>query len=291
MRFNFLISKQANFYFFISNLSEWHFSCGKYHNVFWKKELGEFSKKEKEALIKFKKVRLKYPEGESLFEISFFTKENPFLELRKKMPTDDYKIIVETFSALETKFNLIYKKDLPFLKKWNDKLNINANNKIETSSIVKILETLFKTSPIVKRCDVYLLLSSFGYTGGSANINKKSINIEISRHSLKNAGHAVSIVWHEIIHLLFQKAFFDLVLKILKNRQKARIVNEIIISSLFPRGVLGEKFFKNKLTDKINSKVNQEQTKKILKLTESFVLRKKSFDERYIKEIVDILKL
>lgn len=291
MRFNFLISKQANFYFFVSNLSEWHFSCGKYHNDFWRKELGCFSKKEKKALIKFKKVRLKYSAGKSLFETAFFTKKNPFLELRKKMSANEYKVVMETFITLETKFNLLYKKDFPLLKKWKNKLDMSANNKIKTIAIIKILKILFKISPIIKKCDVYLMLSSDGHTGGGANIDKKSVSLEISRHSLKNINHASSVIWHEVVHLLFQRSYFDLALmKILKNHQKAKIANEIIISSLFPRGVLGKKFFKNKLANKIYPKINTKQTKKILKATESFVLSKKAFDERYIEEVFDVLK-
>lgn len=291
MKFNFLISKQANFYFFVSNLSEWHFSCGKYHNAFWRKELGLFSLEEKEALKRFKKIRCKHSAGKSLFELAFFTKKEPFLELRKKMSANEYKAVAKIFDVLENKFNLLYKKELPLLKRWKNKLNIKINNETQTNSIIKILQILFKTSPTIKKCNVYLMFSSDGYTGGGANIDGKSVSLEISHHSLENINHAISIIWHEVIHLLFQSVFDLMLMKVLKNRQKSKIVNEIAIASLFPRGILGEKFFKNKLVNKIYPKINTRQTKKILKLTESFVLRKKAFDEMYVSKVLGILKL
>ena len=88
MKFRFLISKQANFYFFVSNLSEWHFSCGKDYNILWKKELGQFSPKEKDALKRFKEIRLKYPSGKSLFERAFFINKTPFLKLKENLPSN-----------------------------------------------------------------------------------------------------------------------------------------------------------------------------------------------------------
>jgi len=55
MKFRFIISKWGNFYFFIQNLSEWHFSCRKKYNALWQKELGSLSLEEKQTLKVFKK--------------------------------------------------------------------------------------------------------------------------------------------------------------------------------------------------------------------------------------------
>ena len=95
---------------------------------------------------------------------------------------------------------------------------------------------------------MFIFFSSECYTGGGANIDEKSVSLEISRHPLKNINHAISIIWHEIIHLLFQNNYFyPKLMEIFKDRQKSKTVNEIAIASLFPRGILGQKFLKTDL--------------------------------------------
>lgn len=290
MKFRFIISKRANFYFFISNLSEWHFSCVKDYNILWQEELGPFSPEEKRALKIFKKIRCKYPSGKSLFERAFFINKTPFSVLKKNLPVGEYEIVMEVFKILGKKFNLLYKKELPFLSMWKNKLDNTENNKIVTNSIVQILKTLFSVSPTIKKYNVYLLFSSECYTSGGANIDEKSVSLEISRHPLKNINHVTAIIWHEIIHLLFQNNYFyPKLMEIFKDRQKAKIINEIVIASLFPRGILGDKFFKNRLADKLSSGVSSSQTMRILDLTELIISDKKSFDEEYIRKIAKIL--
>jgi len=83
MKFKFIISKWGNFYFFVQNLSEWHFSCRKNYNVLWQKELGILSPKEKKALKVFKKIRSNFPSGKTFFEQAFFTKKNPWNDIKK----------------------------------------------------------------------------------------------------------------------------------------------------------------------------------------------------------------
>lgn len=290
MKFRFIISKQANFYFFVSNLSEWHFSCEKDYNILWQKELGKFSSEEIEALKKFKVIRAKYHSGKSLFERAFFTNKTPFLKLKKSLPANEYKVIEEVFKTMEKKFDSLYKKEFSLLKMWGKELDIKANNKILSNSIVKTLQNLFKTAPKINKINVYLLLSSNDQTGGGANIDNKSLSLEISRYPIEYINHAQSIIWHEVIHLLFQNEYFNpKLMEILKDRQKAKTVNEVVIASLFPRGILGEKFFKNSLADKLHSKVNPKQTEKILNLTEQLIASNKSFDDVYIKKLSIIL--
>lgn len=290
MKFRFLISKQANFYFFVSNLSEWHFSCEKDYNILWQKELGKFSSEENEALKKFKTIRSKYPSGKSLFEQAFFTNKTPFLKLKKSLPVNEYKVIEEVFKTMKKKFDSLYKKELLLLRMWKKELDIKANNKILSNSIVKILQNLFVTSPRINKISVYLLFSSRSHTGGGANIDGESVSLEISRYPIEYINHAQSIIWHEVIHLLFQNEYFNpKLMEILKDRQKAKIVNEVAIASLFPRGILGNNFFKNRLADKLHSKVNPRQTEKILNLTKQFIASNKSFDDIYIKKLAGIL--
>ena len=71
MKFSININKSANFYFFIQNLSEWHFSNRKDYNDLWRKELGKFSEEEATALKKFKEIRLQHKSAKTIFESIF----------------------------------------------------------------------------------------------------------------------------------------------------------------------------------------------------------------------------
>lgn len=291
MKFRFIISKQANFYFFVSNLSEWHFSCEKDYNILWQKELEKFSSEEIEVLKKFKTIRLKYPSGKSLFERAFFTNKTPFLKLKKSLPANEYKVIEEVFKTMKKKFDSLYKKEFSLLKIWEKELDIKANNATLSNSIIKILQNFFVTVPKINKINVYLLFSSGSHTGGGANIDGESVSLEISRYPIEYIDHAQSIIWHEIIHLLFQNEYFNpKLMEILKDRQKAKIVNEVAIASLFPRGILGQKFFKTQPTDTLHSEINLGQTKKILNLTGQIISDHKSFDEEYIRKMAKILR-
>jgi hypothetical protein len=55
MKFKFKISKLANQFFFISNLSEWHFSCRQFYNQEWLKQTEPLTDNEKQILKEFKK--------------------------------------------------------------------------------------------------------------------------------------------------------------------------------------------------------------------------------------------
>ncbi|MDP2923937.1 MAG: hypothetical protein Q8O30_09515, partial [Candidatus Omnitrophota bacterium] len=63
MKFKIIVKKWAVFYFFVQNLSEWHFSCIKEYNDEWLKELGPLTKNQKMLLEKFKEIHQKYSFG------------------------------------------------------------------------------------------------------------------------------------------------------------------------------------------------------------------------------------
>lgn len=287
MRFEFKIHKWANFYFFLQNLSEWHFSNRKSYNIFWRKRLGAFSKEEEIALKKFKKIRLKYPPSKTCFEKAFFLSKKPFQKLSKSLTKEEIEIIEHTFSVFKNKFEVLYKKELPFLEQWKKELHKTANSKKLINKIVDSLDILYKTSIKNKTIDVYLLFSIPSCTGGGANINQQSVSLEISNHPLGGIGQAMGIVWHEVIHLIFQSQYFHPLLRkyFLDIQQKFSPVNEIVTSSLFPCGVLGERILNNKLSVRLPYGVDSNTTKKILNLTKQYLDKKKYFDKEYIKEV------
>lgn len=80
MKFDIKYSKIGNFFFFISNLSDWHFSCRKEYNEAWIKQTGELSNNEKNAIENFRKIMTKY---------GFITKE--------KNSTPRYYLLLSVF--------------------------------------------------------------------------------------------------------------------------------------------------------------------------------------------------
>lgn len=278
MRFNFIISRWANFYFFVQNLSEWHFSNRKGYNIFWRKRLGVFSQEEENAIKEFKKIRTKYPDTKSFFEKSFFLLEDePFKKLKENI-----------FSLLQNKFEVLYRRELDLLEKWKKKLDKVANNKGDINTILDFLNILYKTAINQKKIDVYLLFSTPTGLGGGANIDDQSISLEISNYPIQKIRDPLGIIWHEIIHLVFQgKYFHPLLRKFFKdNRQKFAPINEIITASLFPGGVLGKRLFGNNLISiRLFYGLDTDSINGVLNLTDEYLRNRDHFDEKYIRKI------
>jgi len=292
IKFNIKISKWANFYFFIQNLSEWHFSNRKDYNLFWRKTLGTFSTQEEDALKRFKKIRLKYPQSKSCFEKAFFSSENHFKELSKTLPIEEFQAVKNIFSLLESKFTFLYEKDLPLLNCWQEELIKSVNNQKLTDIILASLNTLYKTSIQEKEIHIYLLFSIKEHTGGSANIDNQSIGVEISRHSLENIKYVLGIIWHETIHVIFQNQYFYPLLMDYFSGKQSRVdfLNEVVTASLFPKGMLGIRLLKNKPSSKLLLDINTKKTIEILNLTKEYLDQNKYFNKDYIKRLSLIIK-
>lgn len=293
MKFSIIINRWAIFYFFIQNLSEWHFSNRKDYNILWREELGAFSIEEEIALGTFKKIRFKYKSSRTLFESAFFTAKNPWKDLRKSLPAEEYKTVKEIFDLFKNKFTPLWDKDVLLLIQWQKVLNKEINGPSLTNTITNILNILFNTSPPKKEVRVYVLFSTPNHTGGGANIDKNSISIEISRYALDGINHIVGVLWHETIHLLFQNDFFfPLVSKYFpKDQQTASLINESTVSALFPRGLLGIRLLNNKPPAILCPGLNKKQTIDILNLMKEYVDQEKHLDESYLEKILIILKI
>lgn len=292
MKFGFIISKWANFYFFIQNLSEWHFSCRKNYNALWRKELGNLTIGEKQALKVFKKIRSKYKPAKTCFEKAFFTKTNPWKLLATSLNHQEYQNIQKVFIIFQNKFEKFYNKEYPLLERWQKLLERTANKKILNRKITKILDNLYKTKFADKNItiNVYLLPSTPDTTGGGANIDKKSISLEISRYPRKKNNHALGILWHETIHLEFEKQYFyPLISQKYSYLQKDKIfINEIAAASLFPKGILGQKLLKNKPGPLYLNNFHGQKDG-FFRVMKSYITQKKNLDTHYIENILFII--
>lgn len=297
MKFKIIVNEWAIFYFFIQNLSEWHFSNRKNYNTLWRKELGPFSREEENILKKFKKIHLHYPFGKLYLGRYFFLEKDPWEMLKKKLSQKNFVVIRDSFFLLEEKFNRFYKKGLPLLKKWRTVLQKELRNKSLIKSINVILAKLYNTTPLSKDIIVYILPSAKNYTGGTGGtVDDKSVNLEISRCTPKTVNHALGIIWHEIIHTYFEKQYFSLLIEKLYPglRKKGIYINEIAASSLFPRGVLSNKFLHSGLGGPSYFKSSYfgnagRKSTELFSLIEKYVSKKKPLDQSYIERVLSLV--
>lgn len=288
MKFLFIIKKWANFYFFIQNLSEWHFSNRKYYNKMWKKELGFFSIEEEKALKKFKRIHLKYNFGEKYLGRPFFLKKEPWKALKEQLSKRELAYLKNIFSIFQAKFGLIYKKDLLLLKKWQKELSEKANNSSLNNSINNTLSCLYNTPYLKGEVRVYLLFSSSTIFGGRAGLDKKSVTLEISRYPVKNIKLAIGAFWHEVIHAYFEHYhFLPLVQKgFPDNPRVVDLIQEITAKAVFfPGGILEKKFLNIRTPANGIPKKYIQSFLKIKGLVKKYIRERKSFDKKYIEKL------
>lgn len=274
MKFEFKISKLANQFFFISNLSEWHFSCRKEYNQEWIKQAGPLNKKENKFLEEFRRIIKKYgftrdKKGQSKYlgqTFFLYPKKEAWDKLERSIRKDEFKKIKEVFEALRSRFDKIWtaksKKILiAQVKYFKHYLNNPENNKL-FEDLKKILGN--QRSP--QKITVIALASPLKGDGitaaGGANIGDEYITLEIPW--LKNNSwefeYSVGILAHEIGHVFFnssrkfkmlEKIINDLKLpkflfkNIIPKSNTLELITEIIIESLIPYGYLSQKYFKN----------------------------------------------
>lgn len=291
IEFKFIINKQANHYFFVSNLSEWHFSNRPKYNELWLKKFGPLSREEISALKEFRKIRKKYPDSRSIFEKSFFLSKKPYETLKRELTDNEIQIVKESMNFLKNKFDTIYKEDLLLLKRWKIILSENTNNSNRNKKIVEILET-FYNAPLEKNKSIYcfLLLNPTTSTGGGgANIDDKSITCEVSHRLEEQANHINGVLWHETIHLLFDnKSLMTLLKKYFKkDLEKVFMYRELIASSLFPSGILGNIFLELKITNNLYKyfSTSKETSARIINLSKKYIKNGLSIDKKYLDQI------
>lgn len=291
MKFSTVINAWAVFYFFVQNLSEWHFSNRKEYNIVWRNELGKFSPEEEGALEKFKKIHLRYPFGKTYLGHHFFIEKNPWKILEKKLPPEDFTAVKNSFSSLEKKFNRFYIQELPLLNTWKTTIQSELHDVNLITQINTNLATLYNAPPLSKDITIYILSSSKNRTGGTGGIiDGDSINLEISRSPLEKTNHAMGIIWHEVTHLYFEKqSFLQLIRKKYPNDSDAvNVIKEATASSLFPNGALGDKLLNNE-GKLLHTKIPQEYTYKLLELVNRYIEKNKPLDNEYIEKVYSLV--
>ena len=288
------VFRYANLYFFIQNLSKWHFSNRKNHNETWRKEL-HFSAEAGSCLDEFKKIHKQYPFGDKYLGRPFFLYKDPWPAVELLAGKDNGAKIKNIFATLESYFNIVYAKDEIMLKKWEA---IIAKPEFVTNAfyINNALADFYGCAPYNENCTIYLLLSTEKRRGGTAGtISNNAITLELSRTPIKLEKHMSNVLWHELIHLYFRNCvFYPLLDKCTdSNREMMGKIDELVASALLPNGLLKQNILapveESRTPGYFNARINSE--KKIInvqKLIYPYLQQKKRADINLAQELCKI---
>jgi len=322
MKFKVKYTKLGNQFFFISNLTEWHFSCRKSYNRKWIEETGPLNYQEKEALREFSRIMRKYTfrqknKVDVYLGIPFITFSNILVwkKIIKWVNKKEYPRIKEIFAIFSPRFEKIWQSNYKRLNEIKSKLKRELG-KEKNIEILKIFSTLFNNKELLnKDIEIYLLLSpQKEWMGGGANIGPKSITLECSDIKGNNLSRSLLIIFHEIAHLFEQKGFNLLLKRYINNLNKEEkerikkskvyqevkdtkiIINEMTVSSLLPEGYLSKRLTGKKI---LKSPVKKQRTFKGLRhyaayclypLIKEYVEQQKPFDDIFIQKTFQLFK-
>ncbi|PIP55574.1 MAG: hypothetical protein CO183_02070 [Candidatus Zambryskibacteria bacterium CG_4_9_14_3_um_filter_42_9] len=285
------ILRYANLYFFIQNLSEWHFSNRKDHNEAWRNEL-LFSTEAESCIQEFKKIHQQYSFGDKYLGRPFFLYKDPWPTVELLVGKDDGAKIKNIFATLEPYFDTIYIKDEVMLKTWRA---IIAKPEFVTNAsyINNTLANFYGCAPYNENCTIYLLLSTEKKNGGTAGtISNNAITLELSRTSIKLEKHMFNVLWHELIHLYFKNClFFPLLEKCTDSDWEIMgKIDELVASSLLPNGLLKHNTLssveESGTPGYFNARINSEnKIINIKKLIYPYLRREKMVDINLVQEL------
>lgn len=211
MKVSFIVSEIENQFFFLSNLSEWHFSCRPDYNKAWLSSQ-KVSKNEREVLEDFKKVILKhgyeYKNGKNQYLGQAFyvpTERQKWGAVKSWVSPQDYRVLVTSFLYFENRFHKIW--DAPLLQEWQNSLEKELK-KPNIKRLFLMVEKFYGVSlPKVLRVHLIASPSHTRSVAGSANVGSGDIVLEVPIFDLKswNVEFGIAILVHELIHTLIDK--------------------------------------------------------------------------------------
>lgn len=258
MRIQFKISQTANFWHFVSNLVGWHDSVRLYYRDYWLEQTGPLTKAEDECLKELEDFFRKYTYGENYWgKVLLLVGENVWEKVGQKFTADETALLKKVFNVFSSRFKKIWDIDRDLLELWKTRLE-KTSSRFAKKDIVRDLNAFFNSGPSLEKATVLLLLCDkrINPAGGGANLGKGYLTLEVSRADVDAVRPAWLIFWHEITHHLWQENSLDYqqLRRDLSEKMKneglegkilqipiPRILNEVVVDSLFPYGYLSEK--------------------------------------------------
>jgi DNA-directed RNA polymerase subunit F len=215
MKFNFIVSKSANFFFFVDNISEWNIYCRKSYNKEWIKQFGKLNLEEKKVLKDFKILMQKY-ESDGVYKNIrniFYEKQNDIEQILKKLEKtikkEELNLIEKTFNIFSPRFEKIWKiyesmlfntvrdvlKDYKGISRKLDFIYFNLSNFYGVDHKKEYL------------CTVFFIICPIKKQQGGKMINEEKIAIEYNELNSKNRNQIKNLwflIFHELIHARFE---------------------------------------------------------------------------------------
>ncbi len=320
MKFIFKTSRLDNLYFFVSNLTEFHFSCRKHFNIDWVSATGQLNQKEKKIIKNIKPIFEKYgfsaENNKSFYLGKYFycpDDKEKFDSLKKYLLPEEYKIISDSFSLFESRFNKIYNEKL--LENWKFALEKELSSE-KFLKLFNFAQQFFNAKKLNSVLNVHLLMSpSMAWSAsGNANLGDRDITLEVPVLNLteEQIELAVCILLHELSHIWFEKnSNYKITQRIFGNNFP--MVKELLIDSISPLGFPAQKYSKasnpfkrflfNNLSDGFKAYENFISNKKadrqklsayvgwlIYPLVSYYYTNNKKLDKKFIKTIAEIIK-
>lgn len=253
--YHFQITKTANLFNFIANLSGWHFSAREAFKKFWLEETGPLTSQEQASLEDAANLFRKYSFGDKFWGKVFLVQPDAQVweEAKKWFSPEEverFRVISDIFLP---RFEILWTTDQDLLVKWK-KLLKDYLKKLPSKNIIDSLDTLFGEKTVHLSETVILLanIPSKRASGGS-NAGSDVVTLEISRTAPESIRPAAQTLWHEIAHKWEQGDYCELLSRFLasngdvnspiKGVPLRNIFNEAVMESLLPYGYLAEKHF------------------------------------------------
>lgn len=259
-------SKLVHHFFFL-----WHISRGgsfhyKEYTNDWLKITGQFTKKEKEVIRKFKSVFQK--QSKDILDSIFVKKKIENKEIR------------EVFEITEAKFQKIWdivENDLPKAK--NNLINLIKDNLKTFKLIIKKLKIFYNVNNVPEKTIIYIiLLPQTIKSGGGKFIPKNNIILEGNLKRFNNK-KTLAILLHEMIHLYLEAYLKQQLYPKFHNKIEYHPLKELIAGTLLPEGYLSYRFLNLPI-----KKTVKEQ--KLVKLVEQYIESGAKIDTTLIRQCI-----
>lgn len=319
MRFEVKSNKTSQFFFYLSNLSNWHFSCRPEYNKVWLKKFGPLNHEEKNVLKKlvpiFKKYGFDYKSTSHFLGKAFidFPEKEIWKQVKALVNEEEFGILKSAFAVFEDKFGILWEKDVSLLTSLTEEVKNRLRNNMGIKKIIQALEVLFGNK--VKNITIHIFaIPDIHIIGGGANTKQGIITLELGNK--RSVRDGISVALHEVAHHLFRQTAPKLSKRnISKNEAKKMLKiplfreqgfnsawEELIILSLLPDGVL--KMFLTNKTITIKQKMpeieSQSDLENFLAKTMKnsclyYINKKKLIDQEYfnlvLKQTLEFVKL
>ncbi len=320
MKFILKTSRLDNLYFFVSNLTEFHFSCRKHFNIDWVSATGQLNREENKVINNIRPIFEKYgfviKNKKSLYLGKYFycpDDKEKFDSLEKYLLREEYEIISDSFSVIEKRFDKIYNEKL--LENWK----LALEKELSSEKFLKLFnfaQRFFNVTKAGSVLNVHLLMSSSmtWSASGNANLGDKDKTLEVTIFNLteEQIELAVCILLHELSHIWLENSSNYLTAKKLSG-DNLSLVKEILINSISPSGFPAQKYSKasnpfkrflfHNLADGFdayenfinNKKANKQKLSAyvgwlIYPLAAYYYANNKKLDKKFIKAVAEIIK-